>query len=82
MPQIDYINNEAPALVQEIGRMFGEDPGDCTLVVINRRDSMHLLTNGDLEVSDFESARLQIEGLLEHFDELIAQARKNGEANS
>lgn len=82
MPQIEFMDNEAPALVEQIDDLLQESGDFYPLVVILASDGMNVLANDGMTDADLEDARMKIEGLAQHFDRIVEQARRNGRANT
>ena len=79
MPEIEYVDHEPTEIVEAVDGLLAESDGSVHAAVLCTADGMHLLMTKDAGQEEIENVRLQISGLLEHFDELVAATQKDGE---
>lgn len=77
MTQIEYVDDEQPPTVKQIRDLLTENEDGVVAVAVCAPSGLNLLTNAEATPAEIEKARMQLSGLLEHFDELVAVAKAN-----
>lgn len=77
MPEIEYVDDEASATVEQIHELLAEGEDGVVAVAVCSSAGLNFLTNAQATEEELEEVRLQLTGLIEHFDELVAAAAAN-----
>lgn len=79
MPEIEYVDDEQSKTVDQIHDLLAEGEDGVVAVAVCSPAGLNFLTKANASPEELEDARLQLTGLLEHFDELVDAARQNSE---
>lgn len=82
MTEIEYVDDEASATVEQIHELLAEGEDGVVAVAVCSPAGLNFLTKALATQEELEEARQQLTGLLEHFDELVAAAAANSSANA
>lgn len=77
MPEIEYVDDEQSRTVEQIHDLIEEGEDGVVAVAVCSPHGLNFLTKATASPDELEDVRLQLTGLLEHFDVLVDAARQN-----